>query len=48
MYLKKFVPIIILLLLLIYGIYTSLQKKIEKLEKPIFKKTSTQVPYYKK
>lgn len=43
MYLKKFLPIILLLALLIYGIFTSLQKKIEKLETPLLRKNNTQL-----
>ena len=33
---KKFIPILIFLFLILYGIISSLQKKFERLDKPIF------------
>ena len=38
MNIKKFLPLIIILVLIFYGIFSSLKKKFDRLEKPIFNK----------
>ena len=38
MNLKKFLPLIIILLLIIYGIFSSFKKKIQRFEQPLFNK----------
>jgi len=34
---KKFLPLILILILLLYGIFSSVQKKLERFENPIFR-----------
>ena len=41
---KKFIPIIIFVFLIFYGIISSLQKKFERLDKPIFNNNNVGYP----